>query len=382
MLHIFLEKNRDELIRRCVEKVSQRPNRNATPEQLENGIPKFLSQLTRTLEAEQRKGAAAGAKISGPSGGVGSEFSEMGVSATAHGTELLHLGYVVDQVVHDYGDLCQAITDLAFERDAPFTVDEFRTLNRCLDNAIADALTGFTFQRDSAMATKYSHDLNERLGFIMHELRNALSAATLAVSAMEAGTLPITGATGSVLKRSLAAMAKLISDSLSDVRIKGATGMRNRFSLAPFINDAAEVARLEAQAHGCQLIVTMVDPRLEINGNRDLLMAALANLLSNAIKFTHTNTDVTLSAYARGDKIIIDVKDNCGGLPAGSAEQIFRPFSQCSENRAGLGLGLSIARESVAADDGTLSVENNPGHGCTFTISLPRCATVVLRQVS
>jgi hypothetical protein len=47
------------------------------------------------------------------------------VSATAHGKELLHLGYTVDQVVHDYGDLCQAITDLAFERDAPFAVGEF-----------------------------------------------------------------------------------------------------------------------------------------------------------------------------------------------------------------------------------------------------------------
>ena len=57
------------------------------------------------------------------------------------------LGYTADQVVHDYGDLCQAITDLAFERDAPFAVDEFRTLNRCLDNAIADAVltTGGAF---------------------------------------------------------------------------------------------------------------------------------------------------------------------------------------------------------------------------------------------
>ena len=73
----------------------------------------------------------------------------MGVTATAHGKDLLTLGYSVDQVVHDYGDLCQAITDLAFERDAPFAIDEFRTLNRCLDNAIADAVTEFSFQRES-----------------------------------------------------------------------------------------------------------------------------------------------------------------------------------------------------------------------------------------
>ncbi len=40
----------------------------------------------------------------------------------------MELGFSVDQVVHDYGDLCQAITDLAVERDAPFSVDQFRTL--------------------------------------------------------------------------------------------------------------------------------------------------------------------------------------------------------------------------------------------------------------
>ena len=59
-------------------------------------------------------------------------LSEIGVPAARHGKELLALGFTVDEVVHDYGDLRQAITGLALERDAPFLVDEFRTLNRCL----------------------------------------------------------------------------------------------------------------------------------------------------------------------------------------------------------------------------------------------------------
>ena len=58
MLHIFLDNNRDDLIRRCIEKVAKRPNRNATAQQLENGIPKFPNQLTRTLEAEYGNEAA------------------------------------------------------------------------------------------------------------------------------------------------------------------------------------------------------------------------------------------------------------------------------------------------------------------------------------
>src|SRR3954471_4188100 len=81
-------------------------------------------------------------------GGVSVALSEIGVGATAHGKRLLELGYTVDQVVHGYGDVCQAISDMAVERDAPFKVDEFRTLNRCLDNAIAESVVEFSKQRD------------------------------------------------------------------------------------------------------------------------------------------------------------------------------------------------------------------------------------------
>lgn len=147
-MHGFLSTNRDELINRCKAKVAQRPHRSATPAQLANGIPLFLEQLTRTLRAEEEGDAAEGVRISGPSGGDSTALSQIGISATAHGHELVELGYTVDQVVHDYGDLCQAITDLAVERDAPFSVDQFRTLNRCLDNAIADAVTEFSAHRE------------------------------------------------------------------------------------------------------------------------------------------------------------------------------------------------------------------------------------------
>jgi signal transduction histidine kinase len=375
MMYRFLANNRDELIRRCTKKVTQRPSRNATAEQLQNGIPTFLDQLTRTLEAEQDDGVAAGLKISGASGGDRAARSEMGVSAAAHGTNLLNLGYTVDQVVHDYGDLCQAITDLAFERDAPFSIDEFRTLNRCLDNAIADAVTEFSFQRDAAIAHQQSADLNERLGFLMHEVRNSLNAAGLAVSAIESGNLSMAGATGAVLKRSLAAMGKLIDKSLAEVRIKGVPPERHKvFSLAAFIAEAKDAATLDANTRGCTLTVPAVNPLLGVEGDRDLLLAALANLLHNAFKFTHVHTEVTLNAYALGDRILISVKDHCGGLPSGSAEKMFTPFAQRGEDKTGLGLGLSIARQSVMADDGVLSVADIPGTGCMFTISLPRCS--------
>lgn len=374
MMHVFLANNRHELIERCRAKVAQRPARAATTQQLQNGVPLFLDQLIRTLRMEQTSEPMGSRRISGPSGG-GASLSEIGAAAAQHGRELLALGFSVDQVVHDYGDLCQAVTDLAYERDAPFQIDEFRTLNRCLDNAIADAVTEFSYQRDFVMADRQAIEAQERLGFLAHELRNLLQTATLAFTAAKTGNLSLSGATGAVLERSLDGLRDLIAQSLDEVRTAtGVTAQSRMFPVADFVAEVKRAADLAAQVRGCVLKVSAVDPRLAVSGDRDQLYSALGNLLQNAFKFTHPHSEVTLDTYAVSDRILIDVKDQCGGLPPGNAERMFLPFTQNGEDRTGLGLGLSIARRSVEANNGTLSVRDVPGTGCVFTISLPRYA--------
>lgn len=370
-MHQFLIRNRNELIVRCKHKVAQRPRRAATLEQLEHGIPLFLDQLTRTLGAEEEGRPADSMRISGAAGGDAHSLSEIGVSAAAHGRELLELGFSVDQVVHDYGDLCQAITDLAFERDAAFPTEEFRTLNRCLDNAIADAVTEFSRLREIQLSSEQAAAANAELGFLVHELRNALGTATLAVSALELSNMPVSGATGAVLKRSLQALAGLVERSLDEVR-RGALVEQPIFELAAFIEDARQAAELGIGTRQCRLSVENGEPALGLRGNRQLLLAALANLLQNAFKFTQAHTVVTLKASASARHIHIEVFDHCGGLPKGTSEEMFTPFRQRSEDRSGLGLGLSVARRSVEADSGTLSVRDIPGVGCVFTIRMPR----------
>ncbi|MGY6127034.1 sensor histidine kinase (plasmid) [Paraburkholderia strydomiana] len=374
MMHVFLANNRADLIERCRTKVAQRPARDATAQQLQNGVPIFLDQLIRTLRMEQTSQPMDNRRISGPSGG-GASPSEIGKSAAQHGRELLRLGFSVGQVVHDYRDLCQAITDLAYERDAPFLIDEFRTLNRCLDNAIADAVTEFSYQRDFAVADRQALEIHERLGFFAHELRNFLQTATLAFTAAKTGNLSLSGATGAVLERSLNGLRDLIDHSLEEISAAGETsGQSKLFSVADFVAEVKYAADLAAQVRGCVLTVSVVDTRLAISGDREQLYSALANLLQNAFKFTHQHTEVALDAYALGDRILIDVKDHCGGLPSGDAERMFQPFAQNGLDRSGLGLGLSIARRSVEGNNGTLSVRDIPGAGCVFTVSLPRYA--------
>ena len=371
-MHDFLIHNRDELIERCKDKVGQRPLRAATADQLKNGVPLFLDQLTQTLRAEKEGDAGDSLRISGAPGGDGSALSEIGLTATAHGRQLLELGYTVNQVVHDYGDLCQAITDLAVERDAPFSVEEFRTLNRCLDNAIADAVTEFSAQRDVSIGRRQSAEATERLGFFVHELRNSLNTASLSVAALEAGQLPMSGATGGVLKRSLAALTGLVNHALDEVRAAAAPQLDAEvFSLAAFVADAGNTARLDADAHGCPFSVRNLDALVEVEGPRELLLGALVNLLQNAFKFTRPHTEVSLSARSDGKgAVFIEVADHCGGLAPGAAEVMFRPFTRRHDDKSGLGLGLTIARENVEAAGGMLSVRNVPGVGCVFTMQL------------
>jgi signal transduction histidine kinase len=371
MMHEFLTVNRSELAARYRSKVAERST-GPKEEELEHGISLFLEQVIKTLQVEQSSTPMDSRKISGPDDGKPTH-SEIGDGATLHGRELLMHGFTVEEVVHDYGDLCQAVTDLAFERGVAINIDEFRTLNRCLDNAIAIAVTEFNYQRDFMVADQQAQVLNERLGSFAHEVRNLVSSATLALSAIKTGSVGLTGATGAVLDNSLVGLRHLIDRSFSEVRMTaGMTVHHELFSLTHFIAEVKLTASLEAQLRKCSLIVAVVDSQLAVDADRELLFSAVGNLLQNAFKFTRPQTTVALTAYAVADRILIEVQDKCGGLPPGEAEKMFLPFRQGKDDQSGLGLGLSIARRGVEINNGILTVRDMPGSGCVFTIDLPR----------
>ncbi|MEP6790578.1 MAG: sensor histidine kinase, partial [Ramlibacter sp.] len=359
MLHDFLSANREALIERCRRKVAQRRAPAATESELQFGIPLFLDQLIRTLRAEQR-------------GDADPVAAELENAATRHGRELLRHGFAVDQVVHDYGDLCQAITNLAIETEAPIHVNEFRTLNRCLDNGIADAVTEFTRERETLIAGRSVQTLNEKLGMLAHELRNQVTNATLALSVIREGNVGLSGATGAVLDRALASLHTLIDRSLADVRVTAGMPVRQTLvSISDFIAEVQVAASLQARASACEFTATVSGDDLAVMADTDMLLAAVGNLLQNAFKFTRPHSKVTLRAYAQGDRLLIDVQDQCGGLPAGSVEVMFKPFVQTGLDKSGMGLGLSICKQGVEANGGRLSVRNLPGSGCVFSIDLP-----------
>jgi signal transduction histidine kinase len=292
---------------------------------------------------------------------------QIGLSAATHGKALQRIGFTAAQVIHDYGDVCQAITELAVELDAPITTDEFRTLNRCLDEAMAEAISEFGRQRE----LRISDDENERLGFLAHELRNVLSNSMLAFEVLKSGTVGVGGSTGALLGRNLARLRDLIDGSLAEVRLRGGIKRRERVGLAGFIEEVEVAATIEAKARGLQLTLTPVPQDVSIEVDRHILAAAIANLLQNAFKFTRPGGHVTVRTHADADHVFVAVEDECGGL-AGRPEGLFAPFEQRGTDRSGLGLGLSIVRHIIELHGGQVSATSaGVGCGATFTITLP-----------
>lgn len=222
MLHEFLSSNRDELIRRCRSKVSKRDSPPVTERELEYGVPLFLGQLVEALRCEEgsssQKRDTSHRSWSKTAGAV-----ESSRTATLHGKELLDEGYSVDQVVHGYGDICQSVTELAAEKDAPITVDEFHTFNRLLDNAIADAVSSYGRHRDQSAGAQGDQDLHERMGALAEEQRRLLAIALKALEALKLGSIGVRGATGTLLEESLVELRDLIDKSLPELRLS--TGM-------------------------------------------------------------------------------------------------------------------------------------------------------------
>jgi signal transduction histidine kinase len=363
MLHEFLTLHRDEIIERTRAKVATRMAPRPTEAELENGVPLFLEQLAETLRREQDTATRR-------------TSAEMTESALKHGGELREAGFTVGQVVHGYGDVCQAVTELAMELEIPISADEFKTLNRCLDEAIAQAVTEFARQRDLSQSERGS----ERLGVFAHELRNLLSNAILSFEILKGGTVGIGGSTGGVLGRSLLRLRDLVDRSLAEVRLEAGLQQRERIAVSELMEEVELAAAIEANARGFQLTVTPVEPGVMIDVDPQLVAAALANLLQNAFKFSRPKGHVVLrtdTATAAG-RVLIEVEDECGGLPPGRAKDLFRPFEQRNADRSGLGLGLAIASASVQTSGGEVRVRSLPGKGCIFTIDLPRVSRETL----
>ncbi len=201
MLDDFLMTNREAIVASARARVAVRKISLPSDVELNNGIPLFLDQVGVALRASKA--------------GAASDHGEIDRTAALHGGELFRMGLTIGQVVHDYGAVCQAITELAVKTKAVVDPEEFQTLNLCLDDAIAGAVSEYSRQR----RIKAENEGLEQLGDLSHELRNHLNTAILAFDSIKTGRVAISGSTGGVLSRSLSGAHLLIARTLTSVRL-------------------------------------------------------------------------------------------------------------------------------------------------------------------
>jgi len=354
MLSEFISQHRQEILDLTRQRVLVRMAPRPTESEVEHGVPLFLDQLIDVLKEQSARGASSDPKL--------------GRSAAGHGGDRLRVGFTVDQLVHDYGDVSQAITELAVDRNTPISTDDFRTLNKCLDFAIARAVTEFERQRERQQVERE----NERTGFMAHELRNLIATAKLSFHILKQGKVAIGGSTGLVLERTLNALDQMIDRSIAAVQTTARPPVRVRVQVSKLMEELQVAATIDATAGGYTLEVSSVGDGLELDTDRLLVAAAVTNLLRNAFKFSPAGSTISLRARELSNgRLRIEVEDECGGLPPGKGEDLFLPYVQKGADRSGMGLGLAISREGVRAGGGELTVHDLPGKGCIFAVELP-----------
>jgi signal transduction histidine kinase len=346
----FIEQNRDELLGRAIGKLHSE-NPRLTTDELRAGLGAFLDELLEALQRDPGKSYP-------PPTPMRPEV------AAARGAEIRRHGSPIAAVSRYFGVLSDTLGEVASDHGVSFDPREYQVLDVSLDWGIAEGIERYwTEDRVEQQVAA-----NERVGVLAHELRNALAGAQMAYSLLRSGRIGIQSRTGAIVERAFKRMEMLLGEAIASVRSQaGARGDLRSVDIDVLLRDIVSLTPAE---RGIALHLR-ADALPEIEADESLLASAINNVVQNAVKFTKDGGNVWVRARAEDEEIVIEVEDECGGLPPGKHDELFTPFVQRGANRSGLGLGLAIVLDAVEAHAGRVDVRDLPGKGCVFTLHIP-----------
>ncbi len=222
---------------------------------------------------------------------------------------------------------------------------------------------------------------DDLLGVVAHDLRNPLNAiiaaATLQRRLFPADANDTERKAVSVILQSSERANRLVEDLLDVRRITAGrlTVHRSRIAARALLAECVETHRPAISAASMQLVIEAPSQRVDIWADRHRALQVFENLVGNAIKFTPPGGRITIGGSVEEDEVIFRVSDTGTGIAPGLLPKLFERFWQArTDDRRGVGLGLSIAREVVEAHGGRIWAESRPGAGSTFFFSLPRAS--------
>jgi signal transduction histidine kinase len=347
-LHEFMASNRDRILALALEKMRARSPQDGD-EALAEGTPEVFDEIVKGLRLR------AGVPAPAP------DYWTAGVRA---GRSRRGRRQRIGLVAYGIGAISDSLGELGGEQGLRFAANEYQHFNQGIDEATAAAIEEYERQERASLDLEHS----KRLGFLAHEIRNSLSSASMAYATLKKGAMGINSRTGDLLGRSLKSIDLLIQQALAAIQLEAG---------APIERRSLHLATIARQLEASAVIERGVTVQLElaegpmVHADERLLRAAGSNLLQNAIKFTRDAGLVTVRTRQENEQVVLEVEDECGGLPPGTQESLFSPFRQFGDDRRGLGLGLAIVREAADASGGRLEIVNLPGKGCVFRLMLP-----------
>lgn len=215
--------------------------------------------------------------------------------------------------------------------------------------------------------------LGEMAAKLAHQLRTPLAAALLYVGHLTRPHLDEDDRHRFAAKAMsrLQYLERLIADMLAFV--KGAQGVRSRFTVQALLSDVVQVTEAQSGAQGIRLILDDQVGDLALEADRQALCGALTSLLENALQASRPGQSIRLVAHANaGPFVVFQVEDEGEGIAEEARGRLFDPFY--TTRPEGSGLGLAIVKQTADAHGGWVEVESAPGAGSRFTLYIPQHA--------
>jgi signal transduction histidine kinase len=250
-----------------------------------------------------------------------------------------------------------------------------------LDQAVADAEQRAGHERERVLEAERSRrEALEILRRIAHELRGPLTTAKgnidLATRSLSAGRVDAASQYVGTAREAIDRLSRLTADLIEASRGAPPTLRFAPLDLEPIVQQAFSWARVAAANKGVTLSLQSAEHAVPVVGNADALLSVFGNLLSNAIRYTPSSGRVDVRLSYDDDSARVEVADTGPGMPEDVKARIFERFYRAPAARVmdshGLGLGLSLVEQMVAAHRGNVEVESELGRGSLFRVTLPR----------
>tara|TARA_B100000315_G_C14571353_1_gene585698 strand:+ start:101 stop:1414 length:1314 start_codon:yes stop_codon:yes gene_type:complete len=232
-------------------------------------------------------------------------------------------------------------------------IEEFRP-----SGALEIRQAGFEFEKMRKRIIRHLNQRSEMLSGISHDLRTPLTRIKLQLSFIKDKEI------SKKLSDDVEEMEKMLNEYLQFASSRSAE-ITETF-------DLSELLKTTIMKYEKKEITTDISKEVFLDGRKNLMQRCFSNLIDNAIKYS---ANVYISLRKLNNNILITIDDDGPGIPENERENVFKPFYKIDKSRgdskSSVGLGLSIASDTVKSHGGNIKLETSPTNGLRIKVILP-----------